>query len=102
MTLTQEQKRAKRNARLREMRALRRDGVYQPQPGWARHWMCLALACLAMVVVLLVGLWFWNDWTAWPTATRILRLSILMAAGGGSFMATLFASGFRLNDLRNA
>ena len=82
-------------------RALRRDGVYQPQAGWARHWMRLGTACLVMVCVLLVGLWFWNDWTTWPAATRILRLTILMAAGGGSFLVTLFACGFRLNDLRN-
>ena len=82
-------------------RALRRHGVYQPQPGWARHWTRLATSCVVMVAILLVGLWFWNDWATGTAPTRILRLTILMVAGGGGFLATLFACGFRLSELRN-
>ncbi len=43
---------------------------------------------------------FWHDWSDWPTAMRVLRLAILMAAAGLAFVAVLFASGFRLRDLR--
>jgi putative peptidoglycan lipid II flippase len=53
-----------------------------------------------MVIVLGVGLWQWPDWSAWDTTTRVLRLAILIAAGGGTFVAALFAGGFRLRDLR--
>ena len=82
--------------------ALRRDGVYQRQPGWSRHLLRLAAACAAMVVVLGIGLWHWPDWSAWTTSTRVLRLAMLIAAGGGTFLVALFACGFRLRDLRGA
>jgi putative peptidoglycan lipid II flippase len=81
-------------------RALRREGVYVRQPGWGRHLLRLALACAAMVAVLGIGLWHWNDWSNWEPATRIWRLAVLVAAGGGSFLLALFAAGFRLRDLR--
>lgn len=80
--------------------ALRRDGIYVSQPGWGRHLARLAAACLAMVVVLGIGLWQWPDWSAWDTSTRVVRLGVLVAAGGGTFVAVLFACGFRLRDLR--
>lgn len=81
-------------------RALRRDGIYRRQPGWGRHLARLALACAAMVAVLGAGLWCWPDWNGWDIATRVWRLGVLVAAGGGSFLAVLFAAGFRLRDLR--
>jgi putative peptidoglycan lipid II flippase len=81
-------------------RALRREGVYVRQPGWGRHLLRLALACAAMVAVLGTGLWHWQDWSSWDAATRIWRLAVLVAAGGGSFLLVLFAAGFRLQDLR--
>ena len=81
-------------------RALRRDGVYLRQPGWARHLLRLGLACAAMVAVLGAGLVQWPDWSSWDAATRIWRLAVLVAAGAGSFLAVLFAAGFRLRDLR--
>ena len=80
--------------------ALRRDGVYVSQPGWTRHLARLAAACAAMVIVLAIGLWQWPEWGDWTPLTRVFRLGVLIAAGGGAFLATLFASGFRLRDLR--
>jgi putative peptidoglycan lipid II flippase len=82
-------------------RALRREGVYQRQPGWGRHLARLAAACIAMVAVLGIGLWHWSDWGAWSVMTRVLRLGILISAGGAAFLGMLFACGFRLRDLRN-
>jgi putative peptidoglycan lipid II flippase len=80
--------------------ALRRDGIYVRQPGWGKHVARLAIACAAMVGVLAIGLWHWPDWSQWATATRVLRLGVMVAAGGTTFVAALFASGFRLRDLR--
>lgn len=80
--------------------ALRRDGIYVSQPGWPAHLTRLGVACVAMVGVLLLGLWFWHDWSAWPGSTRVIRLSIVVVAGAATFVATLFACGFRLRDLR--
>jgi len=50
--------------------------------------------------VLAVGLWQWPEWGDWTPMTRVLRLGVLIAAGGTTFLATLFACGFRLRDLR--
>jgi putative peptidoglycan lipid II flippase len=81
-------------------RALRREGVYLRQPGWGRHLLRLAWACATMVAVLGLGLWHWREWSNWEAVTRIWRLAVLVAAGGGSFLLALFAAGFRLRDLR--
>jgi putative peptidoglycan lipid II flippase len=80
--------------------ALRRDGIYVRQPGWGLHLARLAAACATMVVVLGIGLWQWQDWGAWDTVIRIWRLAVLVFAGGGVFVMTLFACGFRLRDLK--
>ena len=80
--------------------ALRRDGIYVAQPGWTRHLVRLGAGCTAMVAVLAIGLWHWPEWGDWSTATRALRLGVLIASGGGVFLATLLACGFRLRDLR--
>ena len=80
--------------------ALRRDGIYVSQPGWPAHLARLGVACIAMVGVLLLGLWFWHDWSAWSASTRAIRLGVLVVAGSATFVAALFACGFRLRDLR--
>lgn len=53
-----------------------------------------------MVAVLLLGLHYWNDWSAWGVWRRIAVLSSMIGAGGIAFVGTLFATGFRINDLR--
>lgn len=79
---------------------LRKAGVYQRQPGWARHLLRLVLSCAVMIAVLLLGLWLWPDWTDVSKWTRGWHLAALVVAGGGAYVATLFATGFRLRDLR--
>jgi len=59
-----------------------------------------ALASAALAAVLLGGIAIWPDWTDWSTATRVWRLLMLIGAAGLAYVATLFASGFRLRDLR--
>ncbi|MEO9079921.1 MAG: lipid II flippase MurJ, partial [Rhodanobacter sp.] len=79
---------------------LKKAGVYQRQPGWGRHWVRLLLACAVMVVVLVAGRWWWPHWSGVPIFTRVWHLAVLVGAGGLSYIATLFASGLRLRDLR--
>ena len=84
-------------------RWLKRAGVYQRQPGWARHWLRLGSSCLAMAAVLLLGRWLWPEWVhGVSVATRLWRLAVLVVAGAGTYVAVLFAGGFRLRDLRGA
>src|SRR5579859_1861489 len=79
---------------------LRKAGVYQRQPGWSRHMVRLVLSCAVMVVVLLLGMHVWPDWTDADKWTRVWRLAVLVMAGGGAYVVTLFAAGFRLRELR--
>jgi putative peptidoglycan lipid II flippase len=79
---------------------LRRAGVYQRQAGWARHWGRLLFACAAMVLVLLLGRGLWPDWSGIPIIARVWHLAVLVLAGGLTYVAALFATGFRLRDLR--
>jgi putative peptidoglycan lipid II flippase len=81
-------------------RWLRRDGVYQPEPGWPRFTLRLVLACAALCATVLAGLHWAPDFTAAPVAQRIAWLLGLVAAGAGAYAATLFALGWRLRELR--
>lgn len=80
-------------------RALRRDGIYQREPGWLRFLVRLTVACAVMVAILLVGTSLWPDWSV-GTWTRVWRLAVLVGGGGLSYVAVLFAMGFRMRDLR--
>ncbi len=79
---------------------LRRDGIYVGQPGWASHLTRLGVSSVVMVAVIVACLVVWPDWSAWDTATRVVRLGIVIAAAGGAFVAVLFATGFRIGDLK--
>lgn len=81
-------------------RWLRRDGVYQPEPGWRRFTLRLVLACAALCAAVLAGLHWAPDFTAVPKWSRIAWLLGLVAAGAGAYGATLFAMGWRLRELR--
>lgn len=83
-------------------RFLKRAGVYRHQSGWARHWLRMGFACAAMVAVLLAGLWLWPSWTQVRILTRAWHLAVLVAAGAFTYVAVLFAAGFRMRDLQAA
>jgi putative peptidoglycan lipid II flippase len=81
-------------------RWLRQAGVYERQHGWTRHFLRLAVACAAMVAVLLLGRWLWQDWTSVPTFTRVWHLAVMVGAGAVTYVVALLAMGFRLRELR--
>jgi putative peptidoglycan lipid II flippase len=81
-------------------RWLGKAGVYEAQPGWARHLVRLAVACAVMSAVLLGGLYLWPEWSDVNHGLRVVRLAVLVCAGGGAYLAALFAMGFRPSDLR--
>ena len=53
-----------------------------------------------MVAVIVACLAMWPDWSAWDTATRVVRLALVIAAAGGAFVVVLFAAGFRIRELK--
>ncbi|MDN5923847.1 MAG: polysaccharide biosynthesis C-terminal domain-containing protein, partial [Xanthomonadales bacterium] len=81
-------------------RWLKRAGVYQRQPGWARHLTRVVLACTAMAAVLLLGNHLWPDWTTVGTWTRLWHLAVLVGAGALTYVLVLLAAGLRPRDLR--
>ena len=81
-------------------RYLKRAGVYSRQPGWAAHWLRLGFASVAMLAVLIAGVWLWQDWTTVRIATRGWHLAVLVAAAAIVYVGALFASGFRMRDLQ--
>jgi len=82
-------------------RALRRAGIYRPQPGWGRFWLRLVLACVAMAVaVLALRLWL-GEWTVLASVwQRVGALIGVIIAGGAAYAGALRLMGLRVGDLR--
>jgi putative peptidoglycan lipid II flippase len=81
-------------------RWLRRDGVYQAQPGWGRFSLRLLLACAALGMVVGLGLYVGPDFTTAPVMMRLVWLFGLVGAGGAAYAAVLVAMGWRMRELR--
>ena len=81
-------------------RWLGKAGVYERQPGWAKHLTRLGLACAAMAAALLLALHWIPDFTAIGKWERIGYLALLVGGGGAVYLAALLALGFRPRDLR--
>jgi putative peptidoglycan lipid II flippase len=79
---------------------LRRESVYEIQPGWGRFLRQLAVASAGMLLVLLAMLWVWPDWTPWSWWQRGLRLLALVGSGGIVYAGLLLLQGIRPRDLR--
>lgn len=75
-----------------------RQGVYRPTAGWIRFWLKV-IAASAMMLIVLVLLnpqqGFWLEQTLW---VRVGWLSMLVVAGLGSYIAMLYAMGFRVRQ----
>lgn len=76
-------------------RALRRDGIYRPQPGWGLFGLRIVLASAAMVALLWWGRGETSTWLAGGLAARAGRLFGLIGAGIGVYFGTLVLLGMR-------
>jgi putative peptidoglycan lipid II flippase len=86
------------------LRRLRRDGIYQPQAGWAGFSLRLLLASLAMAALLLwlaggpvSGLAGWIAADKW---TRALRIAGVVTAAAAVYFGVLAACGLRPRHFR--
>jgi putative peptidoglycan lipid II flippase len=80
-------------------RMLRRQGAYQPEPGWGRVLLAVAAGCIAMVALLAWqtgGLPLWAEATA---AVRATRLSVLVVVGALVYALATLAGGLRPRHL---
>jgi putative peptidoglycan lipid II flippase len=80
-------------------RWLKRAGVYERQPGWGRFLARLLAACVAMALVVSIGLWLGPDFTRVATVSRILWLGVLVGSGAIVYGAAMLALGFRVREL---
>jgi putative peptidoglycan lipid II flippase len=79
---------------------LRKQAIYQPQPGWR-----LFLLKLACALALMAGfLWFAMGreaaWLEYAFDRRIAHLGLLVIGGAGTYFAGLWLLGFRIRDFR--
>ncbi len=77
---------------------LRQAKIYEPQPGWLVFMAKLVLAVCMMALVLWLLAGSGELWLAYGAREKLLRLSLLVVAGAGSYFATLWLLGFRLTD----
>ncbi|KFX07179.1 membrane protein [Pectobacterium betavasculorum] len=77
---------------------LRKQDIFQPQPGWIGFLVRLLVAVVVMSLVLLGILWWMPAWDDGTMTMRILRLLLVVVAGAGAYFATLALLGFRPRD----
>jgi len=77
---------------------LRKQDIFQPQPGWFGFLVRLVLAVLAMAAALVGMLQLMPDWADGNMPWRLVRLAGVCAVGGGVYFAVLMLLGFRLRD----
>jgi putative peptidoglycan lipid II flippase len=77
---------------------LLRQGLFQPQPGWAKYLFKLVLAVAVMSGVLLGLMQVMPAWDEGHMLERFIRLGGLVAAGLVAYFGMLLLLGFRLKD----
>lgn len=80
-------------------RALRRQDAYQPEPGWKGLLLRLLLANTLLALVLWLGAGDLSLWLQSSGPARVGRLCILMAVGMAVYIAALWISGLRWQDV---
>jgi len=83
-------------------RALRREGAFQPGPGWSRALWRIAIAGAAMVAVLIALRIGPLDWRQLPDLWRWAWLVVVIAIGAATYGGVLLLLGWRPRDLRFA
>jgi putative peptidoglycan lipid II flippase len=80
-------------------RALRREGIYMPLPGWGRKLAVLGSASAVMTGVLLWQAAGFAAWADGGAVERITGLMIAIAAGGIAYLVLCLALGMRPRHL---
>lgn len=81
-------------------RQLRKQGLYQAEPGWGRWLLRIVLGLGAMAVVVVAIRHFVGEWAVLPTWSRWGWLLLAVAAGAGVYGIVLMALGVRPRHLR--
>lgn len=81
-------------------RGLRREGVITPAPGWGRFLLRVGVAAGVLAVVLVQTVPPTSAWIEAEFWTRCLWLAAAVTGGGCAYFAALFATGFRIGDMR--
>lgn len=77
---------------------LRKQKIFQPQPGWAIFLLKLVIAVVVMSGVLLGVMWLMPAWDQGNMLARLLRLAVVVATGGAAYFVVLGLLGFRPKD----
>lgn len=77
---------------------LRKQNVFQPQPGWFIFFIKLLLSVLVMAVVLSYVMQIMPNWDEGSMLERLLRLSLVIITGVVAYFAMLAGLGFRARD----
>lgn len=81
-------------------RGLRRGGVYLPDPGWLRLLLRYAMANVAMALVLISLLQWWDGWQLWSLWQRAGHLGLVCLAGAVTYFVGLILVGVRMREFR--
>jgi len=79
---------------------LRRQGIFQPQPGWMAFLLKLGVALACMAGVLWLGRGDAPLWLGYDAGQRLAHLSALVAGGALAYFAILWLLGFRPGQFR--
>jgi putative peptidoglycan lipid II flippase len=74
---------------------LKKQGIYQPQPGWTGYFLRVSLAVTLMAAMLFYAMGEAQWWLAASFLDRIMRLSLLVGGGIALYFAALGLMGFR-------
>ncbi|WP_312387219.1 murein biosynthesis integral membrane protein MurJ [Atlantibacter hermannii] len=77
---------------------LRKQKIFQPEPGWARFLIRLVIAVLVMAGALIGMMMVMPAWDIGSMPYRILRLVAVVCVGVVAYFATLAVLGFRVKD----
>ena len=77
---------------------LRKQKIFQPEPGWARFLVRLIIAVLVMAGALIGMMMVMPAWDVGTMPYRILRLLAVVIVGVVAYFATLAVLGFRVRD----
>jgi putative peptidoglycan lipid II flippase len=77
---------------------LRKQKIFQPQPGWTSFLIRLIIAVLAMAAALVGMMYVMPDWSVGGMAMRLLRLAAVVVVGVIVYFGALGLLGFKLRD----